>query len=171
MLDFRVGDPVQFVLVGDQQADVRGRPSTDEKVPQPAPGVLRTGVRGAWSHLRWKQDYGHYGRRSCPTLGGAELFKPSTPARRDSSTSPASWLATTHGPNRRDLPAGSTLLFYTDGLIERRGHDIHASRAQLVALLARHGDRPLPELIHRISNRPADPTPGDDVVVLALRVP
>ncbi|WP_328965513.1 SpoIIE family protein phosphatase [Streptomyces virginiae] len=103
-------------------------------------------------------------------MGGAESFKPSTPARRDSSTSPASWLATTHGPNRRDLPAGSSLL-YTDGLIERRGHDIDASLAQLVALLARHGDLPLPELLHRISDRPADPAPGDDVVVLALRVP
>ncbi|WP_367401554.1 SpoIIE family protein phosphatase [Streptomyces xanthophaeus] len=72
---------------------------------------------------------------------------------------------------RRVLPAGSTLLFYTDGLIERRGHDIDASLAQLVALLARHGDRPLDELLHRISNRPADPATGDDVVVLALRVP
>ncbi|MFJ3725770.1 SpoIIE family protein phosphatase [Streptomyces sp. NPDC090045] len=72
---------------------------------------------------------------------------------------------------RRALPPGSTLLFYTDGLIERRGHDIDASLAQLVALLARHGDRPLPELLHRISKRLADPAPGDDVVVLALRVP
>ncbi|MFD9372818.1 SpoIIE family protein phosphatase [Streptomyces sp. NPDC060020] len=72
---------------------------------------------------------------------------------------------------RRDLPPGSTLLFYTDGLIERRGHDIDVSLAQLVALLARHGDRPLPELLHRLSNRPADPAAGDDVVVLALRVP
>ncbi|MEU9161376.1 SpoIIE family protein phosphatase [Streptomyces sp. NPDC048424] len=71
---------------------------------------------------------------------------------------------------RRDLPPGSTLLFYTDGLIERRGHDIDSAIARLVALLARHGDRPLDELLDRIG-RPADPAPGDDVVVLALRVP
>ncbi|WP_327739226.1 SpoIIE family protein phosphatase [Streptomyces nojiriensis] len=73
---------------------------------------------------------------------------------------------------RRNLSPGSTLVFYTDGLIERRGHDIDAGIAQLVALLARDGDLPLPELLHRIGNRPADPAPGgDDVVVLALRVP
>ncbi|MFD4919006.1 PP2C family protein-serine/threonine phosphatase, partial [Streptomyces virginiae] len=72
---------------------------------------------------------------------------------------------------RRRLPAGSTLLFYTDGLIERRDHDIDASLAQLVDLLARHGDLPLPELLHRISDSSADPARGDDVVVLALRVP
>ncbi|MFG2988292.1 GAF domain-containing SpoIIE family protein phosphatase [Streptomyces sp. NPDC048257] len=72
---------------------------------------------------------------------------------------------------RRNLPAGSTLLLYTDGLIERRGRDIDASIAELVALLATHGDRPPAELLRRISSWPADPAPGDDVVVLALRVP
>ncbi|MFJ4862211.1 GAF domain-containing SpoIIE family protein phosphatase [Streptomyces sp. NPDC088748] len=72
---------------------------------------------------------------------------------------------------RRDLPAGSTLLLYTDGLIERRGRDIDTSIAQLVALLARHGDRPPAELLRRISNPQGDRVPGDDVVVLALRIP
>ncbi|MFB6825635.1 SpoIIE family protein phosphatase [Streptomyces virginiae] len=72
---------------------------------------------------------------------------------------------------RRRLAAGSTLLFYTDGLIERRDHDIDASLAQLVDLLALDGDLPLRELLHRISDRSADPDRGDDVVVLALRVP
>ncbi|MGZ9935231.1 SpoIIE family protein phosphatase [Streptomyces sp. NC-S4] len=73
---------------------------------------------------------------------------------------------------RRTLPPGSTLLLYTDGLIERRGHDIDAGIARLVTLFARHGDRPLPELLRLADSRPADPAPGeDDVVVLALRVP
>ncbi|MFE2474842.1 SpoIIE family protein phosphatase [Streptomyces sp. NPDC059389] len=72
---------------------------------------------------------------------------------------------------RRDLPPGSALLLYTHGLIERRGLDIDASIAELAALLARHGDRPPAELLRRISGRPSDEAPGDDVVVLALRVP
>ncbi|MFZ3494092.1 SpoIIE family protein phosphatase [Streptomyces sp. 5.8] len=73
--------------------------------------------------------------------------------------------------HRRELPAGATLLLYTDGLIERRGHDIDAAIAQLAALLVRHGGKPLPELLRRIGNRLADPAPGDDVVMLALRIP
>nr|WP_279628737.1 PP2C family protein-serine/threonine phosphatase [Streptomyces subrutilus] len=73
--------------------------------------------------------------------------------------------------HQRDLPAGSTLLLYTDGLIERRGRDIDASIAQLAALFARHGDRPMADLLRRITSRRTTPEPGDDVVVLALRVP
>ncbi|MFE2070432.1 SpoIIE family protein phosphatase [Streptomyces sp. NPDC059467] len=73
--------------------------------------------------------------------------------------------------HRRTLPPGSTLLLYTDGLVERPGHDIDAAIAELVALLARHGDGSLPHLVRRISKRLADPHPGDDVVVLAVRVP
>ncbi|MGW6938988.1 PP2C family protein-serine/threonine phosphatase [Streptomyces xanthophaeus] len=45
--------------------------------------------------------------------------------------------------HRRPLLPGSTLLLYTDGLVERRGHDMDAAVAQLVALLARHGNHPL----------------------------
>ncbi|MFD4914118.1 PP2C family protein-serine/threonine phosphatase, partial [Streptomyces virginiae] len=73
--------------------------------------------------------------------------------------------------HRRRLPPGSTLLLYTDGLVERRGHDMYATVAQLVDLLARLGDRPLDELLHRISNRLTDPSPEDDVVLLAVRTP
>ncbi|MFD4247615.1 SpoIIE family protein phosphatase [Streptomyces sp. NPDC058525] len=72
---------------------------------------------------------------------------------------------------RRRLPPGSTLLLYTDGLIERRGHDIDAAVGRLSALLARHGDQPPAELLSRISHRLADPAPADDVVILAVRIP
>ncbi|MFD8208802.1 SpoIIE family protein phosphatase [Streptomyces sp. NPDC059695] len=73
--------------------------------------------------------------------------------------------------HRRELPPGSALLLYTDGLVERRGQDIDAAVTQLAGLLARHGNDPLPELLRRISSRMADPPPEDDVVLLALRVP
>ncbi|MEU9107706.1 PP2C family protein-serine/threonine phosphatase [Streptomyces xanthophaeus] len=73
--------------------------------------------------------------------------------------------------HRRPLLPGSTLLLYTDGLVERRGHDMDAAVAQLVALPARHGDRPLHELLRRISDRLAHPAPEDDVVLLAVRTP
>ncbi|MFE2167772.1 SpoIIE family protein phosphatase [Streptomyces sp. NPDC059447] len=73
--------------------------------------------------------------------------------------------------HRRELPPGSTLLLYTDGLIERRDRDIDATIPQLAGLLARHGTGPLSELLRRIGNRMADPPPEDDVVLLALRVP
>ncbi|MFI5670880.1 SpoIIE family protein phosphatase [Streptomyces sp. NPDC051704] len=73
--------------------------------------------------------------------------------------------------HQRPLPPGSTLLLYTDGLVERRGRDMDAAVAQLISLLARHGRRPLDELLRRISNRLADPAPEDDVVLLAVRTP
>ncbi len=73
--------------------------------------------------------------------------------------------------HRRPLPPGSTLLMYTDGLVERRGHGMDAAVAQLVALLARHGNRPLDEVLRRIGNRLAEPAPEDDVVLLAVRTP
>ncbi|WP_319311920.1 SpoIIE family protein phosphatase [Streptomyces sp. TX20-6-3] len=77
----------------------------------------------------------------------------------------------TRTEHRRALPPGSTLLLYTDGLVERRGHDMDVAVAQLIALLARHGHRPLDELLRRISDRLADPTPEDDIVLLAVRTP
>ncbi|MFD6471582.1 SpoIIE family protein phosphatase [Streptomyces goshikiensis] len=73
--------------------------------------------------------------------------------------------------HRRLLRPRSTLLLYTDGLVERRDRDMDAAVAQLVVLLARYGDRPLDELLRRINNRMADTPPEDDIVLLAVRTP
>ncbi|WP_337523882.1 SpoIIE family protein phosphatase [Streptomyces sp. SS] len=62
-------------------------------------------------------------------------------------------------------------MLYTDGLVEHRGHDMDAAVAQLIALLARHGHRPVDELLRRINNRLAHPAPEDDVALLAVRTP
>ncbi|HWU08426.1 MAG TPA: SpoIIE family protein phosphatase [Streptomyces sp.] len=70
---------------------------------------------------------------------------------------------------RADLPPGSTLLLYTDGLVESRSRDIEAGLATLrrhaAALARRDVEDFLDELLNRI-----DPS-GDDVALLVLRIP
>jgi serine phosphatase RsbU (regulator of sigma subunit) len=68
------------------------------------------------------------------------------------------------------LPAGSTLLLYTDGLIERRatGRSIDAGTAALARQLHGLAGLPLEELLDRVV-RPLDAR-DDDIAVLAARV-
>lgn len=70
---------------------------------------------------------------------------------------------------REELPAQSTLLLYTDGLVESRDHAIDTGLANLrrhaAALARRDVEDFCDELLARI-----DPG-GDDVALLALRVP
>ncbi|WP_103347641.1 PP2C family protein-serine/threonine phosphatase [Amycolatopsis sp. CA-128772] len=73
--------------------------------------------------------------------------------------------------HRMVLPRGSVLLLYTDGLVERPGADVDAEVAGAGALLATHGDRPLPDLLAELTDRLAGPEPGDDVALLAVRIP
>ena len=67
------------------------------------------------------------------------------------------------------LPPGSTLLLYTDGLVERRRTDLDEGIARLVAALSAAGPLPLEELLDRL----LEGVPGstdDDVALLAVRV-
>ncbi len=68
------------------------------------------------------------------------------------------------------LPAGSTLVLYTDGLIERPGHTLDDGLNRLRQHAAALAHRPLPsftdQLLHRVH------PPGlDDVALLTLRTP
>jgi PAS domain S-box-containing protein len=74
---------------------------------------------------------------------------------------------TDHG---RLLEPGSTLLLYTDGLVERRDRDIDVGTAALVEAVAEGAALPLDELCDRVLERLFLPDAQDDVAVLAVRL-
>ncbi|MGX5655382.1 SpoIIE family protein phosphatase [Geodermatophilus nigrescens] len=69
-----------------------------------------------------------------------------------------------------DLPAGSTVLLHTDGLVERRDRDLEAGTADLVDVLRRCAGAPLDELCDVVLRRMFLPGAEDDVALLAVRV-
>jgi serine phosphatase RsbU (regulator of sigma subunit) len=64
---------------------------------------------------------------------------------------------------------GSTLLLFTDGLVERRDSGIDEGRARLRELVAAEGRRPLGELCDRLLAGMLPAGAGDDVALLAVR--
>lgn len=75
--------------------------------------------------------------------------------------------------HRRDgvttLPAGSTLLLFTDGLFERRGIPLDDGRAQVREILGRSADLPLERMCDRLLAEMLGEGVEDDVAVLAVR--
>jgi serine phosphatase RsbU (regulator of sigma subunit) len=71
----------------------------------------------------------------------------------------------------RHIPPGSTVLFYTDGLIETRDASWDDRVAQLSDLAATLTDRPLPEMLGRLYTELAGNNHEDDVALLAVRTP
>ncbi|ROQ68937.1 GAF domain-containing protein [Streptomyces sp. 840.1] len=69
-----------------------------------------------------------------------------------------------------ELPPGSVLVLYTDGLVERRDSDIDARVEQAALAVARHGERPLSLLLQTLSRETQDTPHRDDVAVLAVRI-
>nr|WP_255480266.1 SpoIIE family protein phosphatase [Quadrisphaera sp. RL12-1S] len=68
-----------------------------------------------------------------------------------------------------DLPAGSTLLLYTDGLVERRDSDLGEGVERLADALAEAAHLPLPELLDAVIAELVGGGGSDDVAVLAAR--
>jgi serine phosphatase RsbU (regulator of sigma subunit) len=68
------------------------------------------------------------------------------------------------------LPPSSTLLLYTDGLVERRGTTLDEGTDRLRATLAELARCPVDELSDALLDRMLDGTPQDDVALVALRL-
>ena len=72
--------------------------------------------------------------------------------------------------HRRLLEPGSTLLMFTDGLVEHRGQDMDAFIARTKRIFAAGGDTPLPELLRRIVEENVTEAGEDDIALLAVRL-
>jgi anti-sigma regulatory factor (Ser/Thr protein kinase) len=68
-----------------------------------------------------------------------------------------------------ELPAGSTLLLYTDGLVERRGETLEVGIQRLERILADAPNALEALCDHVIETAAPDPERADDIAVLALR--
>jgi serine phosphatase RsbU (regulator of sigma subunit) len=66
--------------------------------------------------------------------------------------------------------AGATLVFYTDGLIERRGGDLDEGMARLREAAMDLAGEPLPELCDQLVDRLVHGRPEDDVALAAIRL-
>ncbi|MBT2470109.1 SpoIIE family protein phosphatase [Streptomyces sp. ISL-66] len=77
-------------------------------------------------------------------------------------------LRTTH---TRLLAPGSTLLLYTDGLVEHRGQDLDAAVGEAARRLsAASVDSPLDDVLQHLAGTVAPAHPEDDTVLLAVRI-
>ncbi|MGR7024959.1 PP2C family protein-serine/threonine phosphatase [Geodermatophilus sp. URMC 62] len=77
------------------------------------------------------------------------------------------------GPRRERvtvLERGSTVLLYTDGLVERRDSDLDEDQARLTRCSTTWPGRPLPELGDSLVERMVDHHPDDDVALVAVRL-
>ncbi len=77
------------------------------------------------------------------------------------------WPRTDH---QRLLKPGSTLLLFTDGLVEHRGHDLDAAISHTAYMLASGTREPLSALLGEIADKVAGAAHDDDVVMLAVRL-
>ncbi len=68
------------------------------------------------------------------------------------------------------LPPESTLILYTDGLIEKRGEDIHDSVAKLRDAVSRLRHLPLGDLLDALIDTLTGHTSDDDIAILACRL-
>ncbi len=118
------------------------------------------GVRMQWSNA------GHPPPVLLDASGRARLLEP--------GTGKADLLLGVDAQTRRTteetgLPAGSTLLFYTDGLVERRGEDLDDGLRRLLFTVEQHAAEDLGTLCDAILGAMVPRAGEDDVAMVAVR--
>ena len=78
--------------------------------------------------------------------------------------------ATPRGESVVTLDRGTTVLLYTDGLIERRGSDLDEGMLRLRVAAAALAGRPLDELCDELLDQLVHGRPEDDVALVAIRL-
>ena len=73
--------------------------------------------------------------------------------------------------HHRTLLPGSTLLLFTDGLVDCPGGDYTDNVTAAERLLTRFHDRPLPDLLQALATEIPGARPSDDIALLAIRIP
>ncbi|ANY08203.1 PP2C family protein-serine/threonine phosphatase [Pseudonocardia sp. HH130630-07] len=69
------------------------------------------------------------------------------------------------------LQGGSTVFFYTDGLVERRDSDLDAGTQRLIDTLAPLSDQTPQQIVDTVIAQLVTTAPDDDVVAFAVRIP
>jgi serine phosphatase RsbU (regulator of sigma subunit) len=69
------------------------------------------------------------------------------------------------------LPEGSTLLLYTDGLVEGRYRPVSEGLDRLLRAAEQLGDLPLEKFCDSIIDQMSGPETSDDIALIAMRVP
>jgi len=77
--------------------------------------------------------------------------------------------AASYGSACVTLPAGATLMAYTDGLVERRGEDLAVGMDRLARTVTRSAGMPLRFLVDDVLASMRHDAASDDIAVLALR--
>ena len=101
------------------------------------------------------------------------LLAPGGPARllHRPVDAPIGLARMTRTENDEAVPAGTTVLLYTDGLVERRGEDIDVGLQRLVEVATALGAPPLEQWCDALLDGMTPSLQEDDLVLLAVRTP
>jgi serine phosphatase RsbU (regulator of sigma subunit) len=91
----------------------------------------------------------------------------------DGRSTPLDVIFASDGPRREaalTLPPGSTVLLYTDGLVERRSESLTDGMERLLRTVALHREETAETLVATVVRALHDPAHVDDVCLLAVRV-